>query len=482
MGRARNRIPALVPINSLPCEILTRIFRLICDSESFCGEADHIESSERNGLPKYPDLLLSVCSHWRHILTTSHRVWSHIDLIPHHSLSKQFLARAQTYVARACRAPLEIHIVDPDPHDPDRPDEDDDLLRFLASVAPQIRSLKLDIRHEIEDCHAMIFYNCFATAEPGTLKQLCISAYPSNDLSPRAFLEGTETSKNAENLSVALPEQLLGDLWRPITILHLSELYPYWTSQAYHGLVELRLTPFGTAAPPMTELQLARILKSSPRLRILHLNINITESPLIDDTLVPVRLDDLRTLNVSLMEHNELGILLRMLAPGSKSLDMTLALPIKARALDPNLKNEIRGFFARSKITRLRVERSDTCLWLTELLGLTPYIQALTMFEFTSTNGAKLVPLSGEAEAASIRRYIDDLTIKWSTIDFDELWCMLKRYPVHTLTLWNSSCFRSSRKVSIEDLGNNLAQICPGIKLLTEGEPTTMDDRICLLD
>ncbi|KDN44961.1 hypothetical protein RSAG8_05134, partial [Rhizoctonia solani AG-8 WAC10335] len=91
--RARNYLSGLATINSLPPEILTRVFQFVraqhCDL--------HKLPSDKKHYPRYPDDLTHVCSLWRQIAISCCSLWSHIDLSPYDPCYGGLLARAGTY-------------------------------------------------------------------------------------------------------------------------------------------------------------------------------------------------------------------------------------------------------------------------------------------------------------------------------------------------------------------------------------------------
>ncbi|KEP50428.1 F-box-like domain protein [Rhizoctonia solani 123E] len=106
--RARNYSSGIAPINTLPPEILTRIFQLVlappCNLHLLSDDDDE-------HYPRYPDYLTHVCSQWRRIAISSRSLWCHIDLSCHEIYSVGLAARARAHVARSGELPLELHIL-----------------------------------------------------------------------------------------------------------------------------------------------------------------------------------------------------------------------------------------------------------------------------------------------------------------------------------------------------------------------------------
>ncbi|KAH7325159.1 hypothetical protein B0J17DRAFT_682403 [Rhizoctonia solani] len=99
-------------INSLPEEILARIFSLVC-TLNLCprlAKYVYLASIKQPTFIKDPVILSHVCSHWRHIAINWGNLWSHIDLIPQQFLFTRRSTRAKTYLARAGQSLLDIHI------------------------------------------------------------------------------------------------------------------------------------------------------------------------------------------------------------------------------------------------------------------------------------------------------------------------------------------------------------------------------------
>ncbi|KAG8713212.1 hypothetical protein FRC11_012953, partial [Ceratobasidium sp. 423] len=81
MTRARNRLFSFTPINSLPSEVLTHIFEMVVVSQP-CILSTCYDEASINRDHAYPDLLMQVCSRWRHIAESHPSLWEHIDFVP----------------------------------------------------------------------------------------------------------------------------------------------------------------------------------------------------------------------------------------------------------------------------------------------------------------------------------------------------------------------------------------------------------------
>lgn len=483
ISRVRNRTPAIVPINSLPLEILARIFRLVC-GKSFCAESVDFEDLTESRLPKYPDLLMSVCSRWRHILTCSREIWSHIDLVPHYIFNREFsrkaVDRAEVHAARAGQLPLEIHIRDLDPRAPEQTAADQELLDFLASVASRMTSLDLVIvEYGFTVFHSRVIQTCLAGSTPGTLTRLRISDKSFNLSRSQGFIETAINPSYPQSLLLDLPQQLLEDHLRAVTVLQLHGPCPYWTSSAYHGLVELHLAPWAVSTPAMTESQLIGILAASPKLRVLHLNISITGAAPLDSeaSIVPMRLGYLEILNVTRMDPYTLATLLRLLAPASDFLQLAIYLASRSIFLSPGLKSEINKFLARSPVGRLHVHDPEASVSLTKLLDLCPHLRDLALEGLIHKPNLRAISHRGGAETLTTHPPILNLFLLRSSINFNELLCIAEKFPIRTLTIWRSSIIVNFNWVSrAQELRDLLSGICLVVNVLRDDEPNPVGD------
>ncbi|CAE6441642.1 unnamed protein product, partial [Rhizoctonia solani] len=350
-------------IHSLPPEILIHILSLTILDQHCLIQSNH--NSPRVGLKLKdicgPDTLSRVCSLWRHIVRQFPSLWSHIDIALNHPLNPRLLARAKVLAARAGGAPLEIHVFDPDleheqkvrrfmlgqqgrssPSGPRlEPNKMSDF-SFRLSTPMRIRSLDFNfmLREGLHTCHMSALEYFLAKSTPGVLTHFSMQSHVGTLSS---FIEPADDPQTFESVLLDIPSQLFENIWLGTTTLRLNGLCPHWGSKAYHGLVELRI---GKRVPTMTEAQLVNILRSSPGLRVLRITTAIEYLTPSDESIVPVRLDDLEDLEVN--DHAEMnltasGEILRWIAPGAKPLQLIFdGYPSKGAI----------SFCARSNVTR----------------------------------------------------------------------------------------------------------------------------------
>ncbi|KAI8978875.1 hypothetical protein BD414DRAFT_494684 [Trametes punicea] len=86
------------PIHTLPVELLTSIFQLGVDS-------DPIPDDQIRGEPTFEVLVSHVCRHWRQVALHTPHLWTTI-----HFRTRAHMARAETYLSRNGRLPIDIYV------------------------------------------------------------------------------------------------------------------------------------------------------------------------------------------------------------------------------------------------------------------------------------------------------------------------------------------------------------------------------------
>lgn len=468
ISQAKNRFPSLVPIHSLPSEILVRILHLAAGTfeKTFtCGL--RYRRSERVPIPRYPDLLTRVCIRWRQLMLNTPAFWAHIDLVPIRPDSDGFLARAEAYVARAGNLPLDIHYycsafyVTPDKCDIEG------VLNAMTTYGPRIKSLYLDTHKGSGGLGDLILQWCYMDFSPGTFTELIVEDMHS--IVP--FTNHDRTSPGP--LRPGLTPECMDSLLIPTTNLRLHGLYFPWGHPAYHGLVDLRLTCYRGSKICITESELIGILTSSPKLQILGFNIPISDPLLENSSSFPVHLEDLEILDLTTVVGDQLGTVLRLLAPGSKSLRF-LFTHNDGNFLPP-VENEIKDFFARSNVAWVRVDEMPYSPYptLRELLDLLPDLRILALEGPHSNRPDSTPPEAGEPKPRSPRSHIprvDDLYLTSCRVDLDWLEEIIKRHGVGVMVFHECTIGEEGLAQSDHELKTRLSGICPSIMCAGNGK------------
>lgn len=465
ISQARNCSPAIVSIQSLPTEVFIRIFHHVVGARP-CHIDVRDHSGANTSLPRYPDFLSHVCSRWRQIIMGMPSLWTHIDIINFHSLSQGSVLRSEACLARASDFPLDIHIRVPSSYDFSHKST---LLNFLASVATRIRSLELTLPEALDDFDYSILEWCFEQCIPGTLTRLMVSDR-SGDVT--SFIEAAEDEGNVahDSLWLRLPHQRFEDILQSITVLWLDGVYPLWTSQAYHGLVELRLTCARVPRHCLTKLELYAVLVHNPNLRVLEFGLDITIPPpesLTDNSDPVVYLGELEVLNLSSLDYDQLNVILGLLNLGSKPLHLNMCYDLKVPL--SSRTDAVTLFFQRSNITRLQVKGLGPHPKLEDIVSLLPRLRVLVLDGIIDRKRKNLAIREYDIMPTSFR--LDALYLLNSHIHIGHVREAIKKHPVQRLIFWRcsiSSPFQPSMgHKEIEDM---LAEICPEVEQIEVGK------------
>ncbi|CAE6369270.1 unnamed protein product [Rhizoctonia solani] len=387
ISASRNTSSVTVPVNALPVEVLIRIFEFVANAES-CKLGPRSQTYMK--MPQYPVLLTHVCAHWRRIIIGTPLFWTHIDAAPHLYNSKRLRDRTQTFIERAYHSTLDIHISTVYPTDEYW--EATGLNEFLAPLIHRIQSLDLEISLEYtgiydpqpsaRDFCSSILSNCFgANCMPGTLTQVSLKTD-----AEYLFLEPAETNTHGNRLALEVPASHLQNIWRCVTILRVDNLFPFWTSIAYSGLVELCLGTYDQFnSGTISTYHLSQILSSSPQLRVLHFGLHVVPT---DNPSKAVLLSHLRILVLCPKTTNDLESITRLLTLAPEPLHMTIYSP-QDNPDEAYITTEIARFFARSNIATLHFVGTTNCF---KTLSLVSTLQTLA---FTTYSGEDINTVLG---------------------------------------------------------------------------------------
>ncbi|KAL5638839.1 hypothetical protein ACGC1H_003256 [Rhizoctonia solani] len=457
--RTRNYSSTLVPIHSLPQELLTHIFLLVSRSQHNCSDYG-LDLGNR------PEVISHVCSWWRELVLNLPSFWSVIRLAVIGDSAQ--LSRAITFAKRAdpLSLDLQLHSQTSLAHFGSVADPSS----FLATVSPRVRSLRL----AIASANNFMSYSstlsaCLAHCNLGMLKTI-ITSYVSFGKNTRYYvffdratsIPAYLSDEHAYLVGDSIPNQNLAF----ITNLRLSGWYPSWTSTAYHGLIELQL--LSTAAPNhvlISEHHLLGILGASPALRILEFDLEIVVSHLADEAIVPVQLECLESLKVGLVAGRKLGDLVRWLFPGSIPFQLSLSdtddEDIPALSL-PLLDHDVTSFFSRSNIKEVHAAFFNS--WsLDKISNLCPHLHTLALESFNFSNNSEQTShpiLPPNLESLFL---LDCLVVPQPTFINATHSPALK-----SLLLWNCSYFDDSgaRKTYPNGLDNILVDNCPDARVV----------------
>ncbi|KAH7332735.1 hypothetical protein B0J17DRAFT_771518 [Rhizoctonia solani] len=364
-----NNAPPSSLINTLPAELLIRIFELahylwwktFFKKERADWPAVWDRSIRKQMHLGHPEILTHVCSLWRQIIVSSSTLWSHIDIFTLGHSPQLSLRRSSAFVARAQKQALTLRVrLRHGMHEP--VSECAGMCNFCSSIAPKLKTLRIDNNapSESTSIFSSIIRASLPRATPGVLTKLDIKDHSVRSISNYGGnIDGLTgwALPTAENLGIS--QHSLDNIVCPIESLRLSGYFFPWTSPAYRGLVELHLLctrPQYGHRPFIQVAQLREMLLACSKLRILHININITED--IQPPLSPVTLNELEELNLRGLKRSLYDLLLPLLFPGRKPLQLTFQTPRD----EPTILYcpALLAFFRRTNVTSLYIVNRHT--------------------------------------------------------------------------------------------------------------------------
>jgi hypothetical protein len=385
LNKTRNSLPSLVPISSLPNEVLCRIFRFVMDEHpvNVEGLVDCYES------PINSLAISHVCSHWRQVALGWRNLWTDIGVFV--KKYNNLVELGNIFAERSADLPLNIRIIEPfrGSRVASGP-----FTSFFSRIAPRVATFEFKmlppLRGDLSSYQLSILETNFAEWKPGQCTRLTIidrNIMTTSDLKDKYFNTSAHWFLLPRDTTVPMniygrPARLnidrehFEDILAQITILELnSVIYPYWTSKAYHGLVELSLMGPRRITTIITISQLADILTSSPSLRTLYFGLEVSVTGVTPQS---VHLADLETFLLHSLHHDTQQAVLKLINPGRKPLQVSMTYDErKHRFLPANFEDEFRRFFRRSNIVELEIQGCEPDIKMPELLELLPNLEAL---------------------------------------------------------------------------------------------------------
>ncbi|KAH7332622.1 hypothetical protein B0J17DRAFT_678320 [Rhizoctonia solani] len=354
MSNIHNHATCVASVHKIPAEILAGIFYLV--SPNHCHKYFPTDDPPRSFI-QYPDCLTHVCSRWREV-----------------ALSFPSF-RTRDYNRRAGKLSLDVHL-----DDKGCMSDNSFLIDSIVShLASRTKSLDFIITTpELLHFHRFVFDSMLPALSSKIFKTLRMSCEVSL---PDPFITGRDSDPWLVHGSDDSDEydwgpnmlrwdgDVIDDSFSGVRTLHLQGVFFNWSGKLYHGLVDLRLTapPIGKATD-MDVYTLMSILSNSPGLRIFHFSLELVTDEGIDDERLykepihSVFLPDLEVIQVStarayLGKHPSFhaGSLLQLIAPGSKSLRLTIETGSDQN--EPLFNSDgMKAFLARSKVEKLCVK------------------------------------------------------------------------------------------------------------------------------
>ncbi|KAG8753696.1 hypothetical protein FRC11_007193 [Ceratobasidium sp. 423] len=390
---SRNRSNTHMTVNDLPPEILARIFQIVHRTEP-CAKREYNRGVKEE--PMYLTILSHVCSRWREIAFSTPSLWPHLDISTSSLLNRQRLdGLVKLHLIQAGQLPLDLHVFDSSGYEPSF-SYSDPASKLVTQLARRVVSFDLDIMGTFGyDVHYSVLSSFFGSCTPGKLKRLTLVQHGDDC----EFLRGYDTAddedlNNDGALAMNQTREEFEHILSRVSVLRLNQFYPQWSSRAYHGLVELRLTGSETA---IAESELVHILRSSPDLRIFQFDLTIRDPLPANSQITPICLNNLEILNLATMvKSKQLDGLLRWISPGPKSLQFAVMCGFEEPGLQLKEKNTM-SFFSRTRVTRAYAKYLEH-FHILDLLELLPNLQVLAVRGIKPNQSDHIAGLTSERQ------------------------------------------------------------------------------------
>ncbi|KAG8727843.1 hypothetical protein FRC11_012315, partial [Ceratobasidium sp. 423] len=354
LSQCRNSARTIVSINTLPSEILARIFELI-HSPRTCSPRNqtnglNIEESAELARPMISVVLSHVCTRWREIALGSQILWSRIAVVTsdlQDPLFEKLLDRSKVLAVRAGSLGTSLRIYVTRDIIPDTLSNAARLGHLCSGSEQTLRGLHL-YNWASKDDFCDVLRECLPCLVPGTLKQLILVDHPA------------ERASRAANIFDDPAAKSMDQYLRSLSVLHLINVGLPRSSLAYPGLSDLRLIVnriydnFSISIP-----QLTAILSSSPKLRIFHFGYMLDSEGWTSNGPIRVPLEELEELNIRGMVGSPES-LLQLLLPGSKPMSLSISADCNTNLLNHTIQdpipNSVLKFLERSNVVELHID------------------------------------------------------------------------------------------------------------------------------
>ncbi|KAG8732879.1 hypothetical protein FRC12_019049 [Ceratobasidium sp. 428] len=339
---ARNTPRAPPPINTLPPEILVKIFSLA--TQNWINE-DYKETDVGQPADGPCDLAL-VCTLWSRLVLRTPEFWTRISLACAGIISQWSYRRSNAYAKRSQGATLHVNFAGSERLNDIEPEElsESDITRaieFLTPLMHRVSSLAIYSGKCPADKLINPVLACWAQhSSIGVAKRLEIHGSIAVELpvsrvspnTPNRLLPPRETSMLLASLQAIRFNNVLFDWGFPLV---------------YSSLTKLLLDFSFQLVPLPTQCDIVNLLASNPGIRLLELyGIRVRPST----TYHAVAMDNLEVLGLQTRHANDLALVLPLVSKASDSVRMALSV-----GDSPEFTSAVRSFFARIKVTTLHI-------------------------------------------------------------------------------------------------------------------------------
>ncbi|KAG8708869.1 hypothetical protein FRC09_000985, partial [Ceratobasidium sp. 395] len=386
------------------------------------------------------------------VVTNTPPLWARIDLVVSGRHMAKHYARASRLIKRAASSPLFIRI-----HSTASSSSGDirQLVDWLTPITGQIYSLDMFEGRPSKDMVISVLRCWFEYGVPGTVKELSLLRHQYNPNHDHRFIVGATStpSPNSWRFDIVSPQQFEA-FFRPIEILRLDGMFPRWHSEAYHGLIHLKLH-----TGRITEVDLISLLCRNPQHRTLSFNLEVLKTQPRDISMVPVHLPQLEILALEMMEDANVWSLLRLIAPGSGPLMLSLGINSTIATANFAQTEEVRAFIQRSNITTVYIHgaENDRDTWFPRTLSSFPQLRTLALSYYSL---AQHNAVGYDSVCSSLR----ELCLMYCKIDINLLRRLLGTHSIKVLRIGGCRMLDDGPQYSLEKLQNELSAYVSNVK------------------
>ncbi|KAG8728881.1 hypothetical protein FRC11_010048 [Ceratobasidium sp. 423] len=347
---------SLLTINTLPLEILLKIFRLASFSALHTQDNPLVPFSRQQDDPKNLFDLTHVCSYWRKILLSTSSFWSRFEFDTRNSINNEY-QRAEVYLDRSRGAASQSLFVDKRVYRYWYHNDFDLVLKMIESRLDNLTQLAL---LNFADTQLVMRTTSYwlRHGKPGVLQSLTIQMESHLQRRESIYTHHTDLVEKAPPMLASIHS------------LFLRGVKFDWDSPVYHNLVQLHIGNLPYESCPHIH-ELLEILSVCPLLHTLKIS-NMAIRPGASSTpLRPIYLTELKHLDLVGFSDSSLNLLLPKIFPQSQGLSLRVALgPLQDRS-----SATIRSFLDRTNVTELFLQQE----FIAECLPAVPNLRALVI-------------------------------------------------------------------------------------------------------
>ncbi|KAG8763550.1 hypothetical protein FRC12_008492 [Ceratobasidium sp. 428] len=443
LAATRNYSTRLAPVNALPSEILARIFAF-SKTYNYCIDDGYLR----------PDSFTSVCVYWRQVALAATHLWTHIDMGPTtpDGLTELLLDRSKD-------TPIHVHVIESqeisDTGDPYAYTCECIAQGVMSQLESDIYRLRtLEIRSDTVDGEIIpAILDAWSTLDDvGAPASLSVERpYSKRTLVVPA--QG-ETSDNLEKLLLAF------------TSLHMDSVHFDWASNAYHGLIDLRLSFYRYVH--ISTPQLFDILSSCPGLHTLKLRNLIVNH--VEDWAKPnpITMGHLKALNFIDIKVESASSVLSLIALPEFFTELSIGITPSS-----TIDNQLTDFFARSKLATLYCYDSSTHSshdWVYLLFQHRPRFRKLILDGFYLFNLPE-TQLSTPFSLSELQTTLCSIIFLGCRLDFESLKNLVVSFGIQDLRFESRPQYGVRR--DLEDIRTSILEVYPELRCSVSNTDST---------